>query len=246
MKKNKFLRLASVMLMLCLITTCAISGTFAKYTTSGTANDEARVAKWGVDFTATNKGLALTYNAETNSYGITLSVKSSDSDKLVAPGTAGVVYEFSSTGAPEVSYKVDFTLDETATKLIFVAKDRTGTAMEAYYPVKFKVEFAGATVAQDITSKANLAAAVNKCSYVYNVENGKYKTSTDDTTWTEYAGSGAPTIKISWDWAFSGGDVNDTILGDVAAGVLGGAWTDGTDYNLDMVVEVDAVAEQID
>ena len=29
MKKNKILRLASVMLMLCLITTCAISGTFA-------------------------------------------------------------------------------------------------------------------------------------------------------------------------------------------------------------------------
>ena len=48
MRKNKFLRLASVMLMLCLITTCAISGTFAKYTTSDEALDSARVAKWGV------------------------------------------------------------------------------------------------------------------------------------------------------------------------------------------------------
>ena len=246
MKKNKILRLASVMLMLCLITTCAISGTFAKYTTSGTASDTARVAKWGVDFEVTNKGLALTYNAATNSYGITLSVKSSDTDKLVAPGTAGVVYEFASSGTPEVSYKVDFTLDETATKLIFVAKNREGASMEAYYPVKFKVEFAGAIVAENITTETALATAINKCSYVYNVEDGSYKTSTDDTTWTPYAGSGAPTIKISWDWAFTGADVNDTILGDVAAGVLGGTWTDSTDYNLDMVVEVDAVAEQID
>ena len=246
MKKNKFLRLASVMLMLCLITTCAISGTFAKYTTSGTANDTARVAKWGVDFVVTNQDLALTYDAITNPYDMTLSVKSSDTDKLVAPGTAGVVYEFSSTGTPEVSYKVDFTLDETATELIFVAKDRAGASMEAYFPVKFKVEFAGAIVEQNITTEAALAAAVNKCSYVYNVADGSYKTSTNDSTWTAYAGSGAPTIKISWNWVFDGDDVNDTILGDVAASELGGSWTDGTDYNLNMVVEVDALAVQID
>ena len=55
MKKNKFMRLASVMLMLCLITTCAISGTFAKYTTSATATDTARVAKWGVKVVVTGK-----------------------------------------------------------------------------------------------------------------------------------------------------------------------------------------------
>ena len=60
MKKNKFMRLASVMLMLCLITTCAISGTFAKYTTSGTATDTARVAKWGVGVEVDGEIMAIT------------------------------------------------------------------------------------------------------------------------------------------------------------------------------------------
>ena len=45
--KNKFMRIAAVMLMLCLVTTCAISGTFAKYTTEASGEDTARVAYWG-------------------------------------------------------------------------------------------------------------------------------------------------------------------------------------------------------
>ena len=49
MKKNKAMRLASALLVLTLLTTCAISGTFAKYTTSTTGTDKARVAYWGFD-----------------------------------------------------------------------------------------------------------------------------------------------------------------------------------------------------
>jgi hypothetical protein len=49
MKKNKMMRLASLLLVCVLLTTSVISGTFAKYTTSYTANDTARVAKWGFD-----------------------------------------------------------------------------------------------------------------------------------------------------------------------------------------------------
>ena len=44
MKKNKFLRLASFMLIACLATCCAVGGTFAKYVTSDNASDSARVA----------------------------------------------------------------------------------------------------------------------------------------------------------------------------------------------------------
>ena len=47
MKKNNAMRLASVLLVLTLLTTCVISGTFAKYTTSTTGGDKARVAYWG-------------------------------------------------------------------------------------------------------------------------------------------------------------------------------------------------------
>jgi hypothetical protein len=48
MKKNKMMRLASALLVLTLLTTSLISGTLAKYTTSGNASDTARVAKFGV------------------------------------------------------------------------------------------------------------------------------------------------------------------------------------------------------
>ena len=46
--KNKMMRIASVLLVAALITTCAISGTFAKYVTKVSGEDTARVAKWGI------------------------------------------------------------------------------------------------------------------------------------------------------------------------------------------------------
>ncbi|MFR0985955.1 MAG: hypothetical protein ACLSFZ_04975 [Frisingicoccus sp.] len=45
MKKNRMMRLASSLLVLTLLTTCVISGTFAKYTTQAGGSDTARVAK---------------------------------------------------------------------------------------------------------------------------------------------------------------------------------------------------------
>lgn len=49
MKKNKAMRLASALMVLTLLTTCVISSTFAKYTTSANGEDSARVAKWGFE-----------------------------------------------------------------------------------------------------------------------------------------------------------------------------------------------------
>ncbi len=48
MKKNKMMRLASGLLVAVLLTTCMISGTFAKYTTTVSGTDTARVAKFEV------------------------------------------------------------------------------------------------------------------------------------------------------------------------------------------------------
>ena len=47
MKKNRMMRLASILLVCVLLTTSVISGTFAKYTTSVSSEDKARVAYWG-------------------------------------------------------------------------------------------------------------------------------------------------------------------------------------------------------
>jgi len=85
MKKNNMMRLASVLLVLVLLTTCAISGTFAKYTSEATGTDAARVAYWGFGKTAT---VAITdlflqaYNGDGD-----LSVNSENGEDLIAPGT---------------------------------------------------------------------------------------------------------------------------------------------------------------
>ena len=52
MKKNRFIKLASGLLVLCLMTTCVIGATLAKYTTATDTQDSARVAKWGVRISA--------------------------------------------------------------------------------------------------------------------------------------------------------------------------------------------------
>ena len=54
MKKNKVMRIASVLLVAVLLSTCAISSTFAKYTTEKTATATATVAKWDIDFDGDN------------------------------------------------------------------------------------------------------------------------------------------------------------------------------------------------
>ena len=65
MKKNKMMRLASVLLVLTLLSTSVISGTFAKYITTDSANDSARVAKWGVVASVKGDLFGQTYAAAT-------------------------------------------------------------------------------------------------------------------------------------------------------------------------------------
>lgn len=123
MKKNKAMRLASVLLILTLLTTSVISGTFAKYVTEETATSTARVAKWGVAVTASGSLFDVNYfDNETNTTSkneptsgtSNISVKSSDTSKLVAPGTTSGAngLEFTVTGTPEVKTKISVTTGE--------------------------------------------------------------------------------------------------------------------------------------
>lgn len=46
MKKNRAMRLAALMLVLVMMTSCFVGGTFAKYTSTTSGSDVATVAKW--------------------------------------------------------------------------------------------------------------------------------------------------------------------------------------------------------
>ncbi|MDF9825398.1 hypothetical protein M2475_001853 [Breznakia sp. PF5-3] len=109
MKKNKSMRIASGLLVLTLITMSIISGTFAKYTTAGNGDNQARVAKWGVTIGVDKDFFGQNYDDKANGNTIskdaksaTVSVVSSTADNVVAPGTKNTSFNLGITGKPEV------------------------------------------------------------------------------------------------------------------------------------------------
>jgi len=271
MKKNVMMRLASFLLVAVLISTSAISGTYAKYVTSGTATDSARVAKWGVTFDIEGGPLFDTQyetdDKDTTYASMTYSVKSSGTDNVVAPGTAGTLVKFRTQGTPEVSYKVEMTtnsegVDEAET--IFTKYDITYNAEEKkyekteitsglYYPVVFTLKYNNQEIGSNYTTIATLNEDIGKCGYYFDVTTGKYHVTTNGTNYGSVGQDTAPELEINWVWAFDGvdgaNDVHDTTLGDLAAIkdlATNVTMTDGTDYNLDLKVNITATATQID
>ena len=118
MKKNKMMRIASVLLVAVLLSTCVISGTFAKYTSTFEADDTARVAKWVVSVKdKTPASETFVFDLFNTIYDTNGSAAEGDVDEdLVAPGTWGYM-DFVITSASEVTsnYTVDFTETYTHT-----------------------------------------------------------------------------------------------------------------------------------
>ena len=97
MKKNVMMRVASALLVAVLMTTCAISGTFAKYTSTATGSDSARVARWGFNTDS------ITVDMFDGTY---TNVQTGDHWNVVAPGTSKeTTINFQpAAGTPEVTY----------------------------------------------------------------------------------------------------------------------------------------------
>lgn len=134
-RKSKLMRASGVLLVLTLITSSLVGGTFAKYVTTNTGTDSARVAKWGVNV-AVNKGAFKTeYESDVDGSGVELAVKSAE--EVVAPGTYGTFSGVIITGDPEVAVTVsttaDFELDENWTV-------NPGTGDEYYCPIVIQVD----------------------------------------------------------------------------------------------------------
>ncbi|MBR5289814.1 MAG: hypothetical protein IKU28_02335, partial [Erysipelotrichaceae bacterium] len=114
MKKNKMMRLASSLLVAVLLTSSVISGTFAKYVTSDSAEDSARVAKWGITVLASGNLFGTDYNPNDGSAtadritATSTNVSSDNTEDIVAPGTLndeGVSFVIKGAD-PEVAYDV--------------------------------------------------------------------------------------------------------------------------------------------
>ena len=206
MKKNKMMRIASVLLVAVLLSTCAIFGTFAKYTTEVSSSDQARVAKWGFNTASINFE-----NLFAESY--TNVANGSTDTAIIAPGTNGkVAFIFennSTTNAPEVKYSFKLSTDGSACH----------DAIQKDANIKWAlVESAdAATVEADLTSAewgtwTALIAELEALDGNKDYEAGAIPDMVD----TEYT--------ILWNWSFSNTDdgndnnnYNDTDLGNMAA-----------------------------
>lgn len=218
MKKNTMMRVASVLLVAVLLSTCAISGTFAKYVTSEQGADSARVAKWGVELVVDSFVLfADDYETDDNTFNGTYSVSSAgaDGDAVLAPGTKGTFADIEITGTPEVAVDVKV---EATVNLSDNWKDEAG---KFYCPVVVTVgntAICGLTY-NDVTDFENaIATAIGNYSKQYDPNQDLSRIDAN--------------FDISWEWAFDGTahaelgcecnagaqtDDQDTALGDAAA-----------------------------
>ncbi len=202
MKKNRMMRFASLVLVLTLLSTCAISGTFAKYTSTDSATDNARVAYWG--FGSNIMGdLDLFDGSYTN-------VASKDSANVVAPGTektATITLSYTPNGdtkAPEVAYKYDVVATATSTNGY--------TALDSNPNFKWTLKVPGATTATEYDTVAKLIEAINATSQT-SISAGSLPTG--------YAEDGTAAYSIGWTWAYqtegegmTTQDTTDTAMGN--------------------------------
>ena len=232
MKKNVMMRVASLLMVCVLATTCGISGTFAKYVTSGSSNDSARVAKFGVEVEANFSGLfAQGYKVDDSTAAneseatVWTNVKTDgvNFDNLVAPGTAGELADFTVTGTPEVDVRVTYDATLTLTGWFLDANENgvKDAGEEEYCPIVFTVNSTEYSM-DGYTSVATFAAAVEAA-----IEDAdeEYQTNTDLSGATV-----ADDLAVSWKWHYEGKgdhavasgpycqtDAKDTVMGDAAA-----------------------------
>ena len=199
MKKNYMMRLAAVLLVLVLLSTCVISGTFAKYVTDGSASDEARVAKWGVTIDAKDDGDSKAV-LDADAAGEEAQISVAKEMKLLAPGTKGDLVNVNVEGKPEVAVIVEvvFNLDLTGWKI----------GEDEYCPLVFTVKVGEST--QTFAYTTSVAKLEKDVEDYVNAVSQNYAADTDFSKILDLA--------ISWEWAYSvddATDVKDTALGDL-------------------------------
>ena len=139
MKKNRMMRLAAFLLVCVLLTTSLISGTYAKYVSTATATDTAKVAKWQINVGTVNIAQA---DTQVITFGLFDTINDTDgsgeekhvSAGLIAPGTKGA-FDVTITNNSEVHANI---------KAALSAKETNGDI-----PIQYSVD--------GTTWKANLA-----------------------------------------------------------------------------------------
>lgn len=191
MKKNIMMRLSALLLVAVLLTTCVISGTFAKYVTSKETNDEVRVAQWGITLSVAGAEQVLDDDKSTDDVAVKVL-----NDALAAPGTYKELAKVSLSGTPEVAYQITVDVD-------LDLGDKWLVDSTVQCPVVFTVGAEEFTIDSTYTTTALLEEAVEKAVR-------KAIVGGDGTTTTKQGNAGVAltavtNLEISWSWAFERG-----------------------------------------
>ena len=260
MKKNRMMRAASALLVAVLMTTCTISGTFAKYVTEASAADTARVAKWGVEVTATGETFAQAYDADKTDK--TVSVAAGSTEKLVAPGTKNdAAATFTIKGTPEVATKVSVTFNKDDkgndlfkdvylkageyTDYTKVTGYKDGKATydtfeleNDYYPIKWTLMNKDESEEDKEFQELKTGSLSDIKSFI------ETYVSTAEYAPNENLGS---EFKLSWTWEFAQNNQADTLLGNIAAGTAEMPTKDNVaQANIGIAYDITITVEQVD
>lgn len=216
-KKDNRKSVFVIALLLLLVAVIGFGGyTLSKYVTKKSETGSASVAKWGynIDVKA-DKLFGTDYKFETNNSTVTtagagVTVKSSDVNNRVAPGTTGFM-TFEVTGKAEVLSQIKISIADTDfSDVVLKYTEGKDNTVQTYAPVKWTLKKDGEAAALvDGKTLADVKTALA----------GLYTTST--AAGTEINDK----YTLSWTWAFETGENNDqkaennhldTLLGMIA------------------------------
>lgn len=241
-------------LLLLLVAVIGFGGyTLSKYVTEKNASGKASVAKWG--FTVTSDATKLfgknyKYDTAKNSSVVTddttatFTVKASDTENRVAPGTTGSM-TFTIAGTAEVKAKV--AINMTVNKDVVLKYTVGATAAQEYKPVKWTLKKLNATSTYEVVQNADGKSLENVTLAEIATELNGYGATVDANGTYAHAGS----YTIEWAWAYeSGKDELDTLLGWKASNTpvpegYGYAIVDeGTQTTIDFALKISITQEQ--
>lgn len=190
MKKQRFFMLGIITVLVAVLSLTFVSSTFAKYTSTVSGSDSARVAKWAWEF----NGADLENTFEFDLFKSVIDTKDgapetdisnvygSATDQIIAPGTQGS-FEISFVNKSEVT--AEYTVDYAVVK-----SDNT-------LPIKFSVD-GGHTWTDDLADVAVTQLAVGSAKQTINVQwkwafDGDIDVDTALGKWT----STAPTVTVA-------------------------------------------------
>lgn len=208
MKKNKLFLLGLFVVFAAVLSLSLVSNTFAKYVSSDSGSDTARVAKWGVTIVATDDGESKNV-LDTLDSANEAHISVDKELKLLAPGTKGNLISVNVQGQPEVAVNVNvaFTLTLDGWEI--------GTPATEYMPLVFTAVIGGNTKTYELGDVASegvytsISALEAALATDIKAANGDKATFTDLNTVLD--------LELSWVWAIDVDDASDTALGSLPA-----------------------------